>query len=464
MTIPVYSEQNLTPRAAEVLREIANTTYPELDIKFRLRTLNDKKVLVFGNGPTRVGGIDGVEFVYTYSIAQMMSRPNAMSVVGAGLRNFLNVAEPIPFEEISAATFSTSVHRHGFDFDQPIAIDIETSGGLGQEHTPEEVGLLSVALYQPGRAPLVIMTGIVNIIDGKHVHNDLGQGMLQFLAKWLPKFKYPIYHNGKFDTRVLNRILGVRLPVWFDTMLAHHTLNHASTGSHGLKLLAQRYFNAPEWEAGLKKYTLRGGHYEYIPPKLLREYNGWDVYWTYKLYELFAPQIASSEDYQKCFNFELAAADFLLQVEEYGIPFDMDYATTYSSELQYEAETMLQLLRNLLNNDEFNPNSPKQVKEAFLGWGVELVKTDEATLTELQNDKREPAIAKEFARVLLEYRKLVKMNGTYALGWMKRSRKGRVHPTFLVHGTSTGRLSSTDPNAQNVPREKAVRKLVRVHE
>lgn len=456
-TIPVMSGQQLTPRAVEVIRAVVDSSFPEHEIKFTKATPSHPKVLVFGNVPEGTSGL-ARDFVYTYSVAQIMTKANAASVLKAGIQQMITEAETAPFSSPEFSYLPESALSK-FDFFAPIAIDIETDGNLGKTHTPEEVRIISLALYQAGRAPVVIVEP--NRVLGTPA-KGLNATQLRCLANVLPKFTKAIYHNGKFDIRVLNRVLDVELVNWFDTMLAHHVLNQAA-GDHKLKTLARRYLGAPEWEADLGKYTKGGGHYENIPEWQLVEYNGWDVYWTYKLYEFLAPQLEADEEVATAFAFEMAAAEFLLEVEKYGIPFDTEYADDFSGVLSADQARILLRLQQFTGTEGFNPNSPKQVKDYFHGRGHGIGSTDEATLTELM-DTLDPAnMSYQTAELILEYRGLAKKNGTYAQGWLNKSRDGRVHPTFLVHGTSTGRLSSTSPNAQNVPRDKQVRKIVRTH-
>jgi DNA polymerase I-like protein with 3'-5' exonuclease and polymerase domains len=439
----------------EVIRAIVDSSFPDHEIKFRERNAWDQFVLVFGRAPEDAGHS---QLIYTYSIAQLMSKANAASVLTAGIQQF--ITEPVvpPFQKPLGTVDGWWIFNR-MDFTKPVVIDIETDGVLGKEQTPEEVNVISIGFYQPGGPPIVLHSG-VRWIDEKNRtgQEPLTAEQIMWLATVVPKFEKAIYHNGKFDTRVLNRVLSVKLCVWFDTMLAHHVLNHAA-GDHKLKTLARRYLAAPEWEADLKKYTVNGGHYEYIPTDKLIEYNGWDVYWTYKLFEFLAPLIEADENNVKAFQLETAAAEFLLDVETYGIPFDAEYAASYADELGQEQAAILYDIKQLVGT-VLNPNSPKQVKEYLAEIGLVVGSTDEATLTDLL-----PKLvnSKDFVvvKLILEYRKAGKIRGTYAEGWLNKERNGRVHPTYLVHGTSTGRLSSTGPNAQNVPRDKKIRKLVR---
>lgn len=461
-TIPVYSEQDLTPRAMEVIRAVMDDSFPEHTIKFtpwdkaRRPVEYDGAVLIFGRAPEGAV-ISGTRYVYTYSVAQVMAKSNVASVLKAAVQQVIQRQEPVPFDR---PMWTTDVEWlfSVLDPTKPTAIDIETSGNLGVTHTPEEVGIISVAFYQAGHPPVVVVCNWDELGSG-----ELRPHQIADLATAMPLFTKAIYHNGKFDTRVLNRILGVKLCVWFDTMLAHHVLNQAA-GEHGLKPLARRYLGAPEWEEGLSKYTLKGGHYERIPTTKLVEYNGWDVYWTYKLFEFLEPQIMADEDAEKALTFELQAANFLLSLEKVGIPFDMDYARDFGLEQDSHMASAKHTLRAITNQPEFNPNSPKQVKEWLDNTGYTTDKTNEESIglvrerATVNNDKH----VVDFCDRLMEFRKANKIQGTYIKGWSSKVRDGRVHPTFLVHGTSTGRLSSTAPNAQNVPRDKKIRKLVTI--
>lgn len=455
-TIWVYSEQTLTPRAAEVISSIKNAAgYGDWQFKYYNGNFATK-VLVFGS---KTPSNPMVEYIHTYSIAQIMSKPNALTVVKAALDLYSGKAHAVPEGMQPQGLYDgvTPLSRFGFSYTLPIAIDIETDGNLGVTHTPEDVRVISVALYQPGKAPFVYVH--------PQTYGDrlpVSHAVTNMFREELPKFTKAIYHNGKFDTRVLNRVLGVELKVWFDTMLAHHSLNHAA-GMHGLKELCQKYLGAPNWEEGLKSYTLRGGHYERIPQGVLIEYNGWDVYWTYQLYELLSAMLEADDDAMKCFEFELEAAKLLLRVEQNGIPISNGAVYDLINEKTVIIEAETGLLRKYTGDENFNPNSPQQVKKVLANMGIHVPKTDVETI-EMIAETTHNTVVKGFCHSLIRLRKAMKIKSTYAEGWLKEARSYRVHPTFNVHGTTTGRLSSRAPNAQNMPRDKAIRKIVTVGE
>lgn len=461
LTFLVYSDQELTPRAFEVLKGIkeaagyGQATFVPVDHGAQV---SNNKILVFGSAVPELRGM-GNEFIHTYSIAQMMSKANAYTAISTAMHMYADATTPLPetfaYHAVGTLDIEGLVAQGALNWEDPIAIDIETSGNLGKTHTPEDVEVLTVALYQGDDTAWVIVAESQESSKGTTV---LGDNRLKMLARDLVKFKRPIYHNGKFDTRVLNRVLGVKLNVWFDTMLAHHVLNHAA-GVHGLKPLAKQYFGAEEWERDLSKYTKGGGHYENIPWARLSEYNAIDVYWTHRLFEFLQPQIEMDERNQTAFELEMQAAKMLLDVEATGIPFSHEAATNLGGDKGQEKRKALAALRLLSGSNTFNPNSPKQVKEALAKYDIYMDSTAEAALLDILKSKPSELVT-NFIEHLLAYRKATKVIGTYVDGWGKHERAGRVHPTFLVHGTSTGRLSSSAPNAQNMPRDASIRGIV----
>jgi len=259
-------------------------------------------------------------------------------------------------------------------------------------------------------------------------------------------------HNGKFDFRWLNNKLnrylgGQRLYVTDDTMLMHHSL-YPGAAEHGLKVTAQRILGAPEWEAGLEKYTKGSkAHYERIPQEVLCRYNAQDVYWTWQLGDYFRDRLAIEPNALKAYReMELPASRMFQDVESHGIKVDVEYGEEIGGEMQEQiehAETYMEVVTGI---EGFNYRSVPQVTKYFADHGLRIASTNEATLVSLiQSD-----VEAEFCRAVLDGRKVSKSFGTYVKGPLARVRNGRVHPTFHVHGTTTGRTSCSRPNVQNL--------------
>lgn len=447
--IPIYSEQELLPRHAEVIQAILKDRFEKGSVKL-VEAIEGvhKKVLVCGKAPNW----KNTEFVYTYSLAQILSKSNAATVLEAGIKQFLEPPEVPEFPPGWDAENGTEDNLLA-DIDpmKPVSIDIETSGNITGSDTPEDVELISIAFL--GYNDNGFLTTKVFDKEDIAAYNTLIKTFLKLCNKI-------IGHNFKFDSRVIYNCLGVRVDPWFDTMLAHHVLNQGA-GSHGLKDLARRYCGAEDWDAGAKKYTRgKGKTYEDIPTEELLLYNAWDVYWTLQLWEYLSPQIEADENAQRAFALELEASRFLLNVELRGLPVDLDYCDTFGKELQDKADSAFSTIKSIPGVPrDFNPRSPKQVKEVFALLGRNVTSTGEETVIEEMNKDTSDDNVVSFCSNLLKYRKALKMKSVYVDGIKSRTRNGRVHATYKIHGTATGRLSSSNPNVQNIPRDTTVRRI-----
>ncbi len=446
ITVPVYSEQELTADAWNIIKSVV-AEYPPHTFNFMnvagMHGTVSEPVLIFGSyTSTDLDKLWHPKKLYTYSVAQIMTKPNAASVLKAALNQFYLPQKTHPSK-------ITAVHMVShFDPKMPTAIDIETSGNLDKEQL-EDVKIINIAFYQEGK------WAHLNMED----YMPMGySAYCNAIASAVARFENPIWHNGKFDRRVIAAQTGYKAGSYFDTMLAHHVLNHAA-GDHKLKHLARQYLGAPEWEKDLSKYTVGGAHYENIPHDLLIEYNNWDVYWTYELWKYLEPLILADEQNSAAFVLEMSASDFLQEVEQYGFAVDVPYLNQLSQQMRADVQIAESLVRIEANDPNYNPGSWQQTQKVLtnlLGY-IYTGKTDEKTIEALAATE---ARVRRFVTALLNYRKIKKALSTYVLGALgKVDSHGKVHTTFLIHGTTTGRLSSTGPNIQNIPRDKRYRSI-----
>lgn len=321
-----------------------------------------------------------------------------------------------------------------------IVIDIET--GVEKDNSfdhPSEYDLLCVGIaFAKGKA----------VVVGENAlrHDDVRLELRRLLST-----TKLIAHNGKFDLAGLRNVCG-RQTLWFDTMLASNCLDERP-GHHGLKQLSIERLGAPDYEADIRDYVPRGGNYANIPREVLYRYNAYDVVCTWDLYELFSGEM-SDADWQK-HEFIVQAANALIELELNGIHFDV----AYNEKLSHEYVTKLNALEEKMNElvgYPVNPRSPKQLLEYYATQGLQLPKTDADLLKELiELISGEVRI---YTKMLLEHRRQSKLYGTYVKGLAKRvTSEGKVYTTYTLHGTTSGRLASRQPNLQNVVREKSIR-------
>lgn len=252
-----------------------------------------------------------------------------------------------------------------------------------------------------------------------------------------------VFHNAKFD---LGALLDANLieradiqPGFFeDTETIAHLLNEHQ--KRGLKFLAGVYLGESTDEAerikeAKRKLKLRASDgYEKLPRDLIVPYAIKDAEFTIKLYDRFWPTLSGQADLSSLYLLEKELTIALLDMERAGMGLDLSYLTKTAKEYKSKALKVELQIRDITGDEEINPNSPDQIKQALAKRGLNLSSTNQETLRAHRGDPLVDA--------LLELRKLQKMSSTY-LEAINRERSGdRLHPNFRQHGTRTGRMSS----------------------
>jgi uracil-DNA glycosylase family 4 len=283
-----------------------------------------------------------------------------------------------------------------------------------------------------------------------------------------------IAQNGKFDLSGLYPLIK-GLQLWFDTMLAHYALDERS-GGHGLKILAVERLGAPAYDDEIKQYVPRGGSYAQIPREILYKYNALDIACTWDLYELFTMELERDthgewpypelpvRTLRDWHDFLVAASNQLMFLELNGIAVDVKYNTelslAYIEKLGNMEDSLNEIVSFATKGDleSINPRSPKQVKEFLDSQGIRVEGTAKEILEGLQLRLNEESGAGQFVAALLQHRYETKRYGTFVKGIRQRLYAGRVYTSYLLHGTTSGRLASRNPNLQNIVRDKAIRR------
>lgn len=351
-----------------------------------------------------------------------------------------------------------------------IVIDIETAVDkeTGYDH-PNNYELLCIGIcYAKGKVVVIERNAL--LIDR----------VLNVLGRLLQKKKL-IAQNGKYDLAGLYPRVGP-LKLWFDTMLASYATDERS-GIHALGIQGVEILNTPDWKDTLAKWNPKLNGYGVIPPEVLDEYNAYDCATTWDLAEYYEPILAEPipdwpypdlpvRTLRDVHDFLVDASNQLMYVELNGIGIDLKYNTELmNSYLDVLAPLEAELV-NVIDDPEwfnFNPRSPKQVKEVLKDVfnitmpmkrnqkGQLAESTDEETLTGLRDRYDLNDREYKFLSIMLQHRKESKMYGTYVKGIRKRLYRGRIYSSFLFHGTTSGRLASRNPNLQNIPRGSKIR-------
>lgn len=275
-----------------------------------------------------------------------------------------------------------------------------------------------------------------------------------------------IAHNMKYDMQVLTRY-GVRLegPL-FDTMIAHYLIQPEA--KQGMDFLAQYYLNYQpiSIETLIGKKGKNQGNMGDLPPEAISDYACEDADITFQLKQLFAPQIEKDHLKELFWNMEMPLVRVLAEMEMEGVAIDVPHLKAYSVQLENETKGLEASIKELAGMD-FNVDSPKQLGDVLfehlkISSKAKKTKTGQYATSEdiLHQHKNDHPIIEQ----ILDYRQMKKLKSTYVdpLPTMLDPVDGRVHTSFMQTVTATGRLSSNNPNLQNIPirseRGKEIRK------
>lgn len=260
--------------------------------------------------------------------------------------------------------------------------------------------------------------------------------------------------NAKYDLLVL-RSSGVDLHgLDADTMLMSYILD-PSRRSHGLDQLAFEHLGhtMTSYEAlcGKGRHQL---DFDVVPVDCARDYSCEDVDITWRLHEVLAPMLAESAMQSLFDDIEVPLVSVLADMEWEGIAIDLDWFASLKTRFQGERERVEQEIYEAAG-ETFNINSNPQLRTIlFEKLGLPVKKktatgpsTDASVLQELADEGH------TLPTLLMEYRELYKLEGTYidTLPKLVHPRDGRLHTSYNQTVAATGRLSSSDPNLQNIP-------------
>ncbi len=350
----------------------------------------------------------------------------------------------------------------------PVAWDTETS-----DLEPRDAELVGIGCcfakdvppltppYQEGEPELEVAYIPIGHNDGGNLDK---QTVLEALRPILESADYPkVLQNAKFDRLVL-RCQGIGLVgVVFDTMLASYVLNPEN--SHNLSELALKYLG--KTTKSYKDLPIpKGKTIADLDIQTVADYCGMDVYVTFSILAKLREELEKVPALHKLLlEVEQPLEPVLAEMEYQGIRIDIAYLKQLSQQLEKDLEAIEQKAYEAAG-DKFSLGSPKQLSELlFEKLKLDRKKsrkiktgysTDAATLEKLSGDH--PVVDG-----ILEHRTLSKLKSTYvdALPALVRPDTQRVHTDFNQTATSTGRLSSSNPNLQNIPIRTAFSRQIR---
>ena len=361
-----------------------------------------------------------------------------------------------------------------------IAIDTETNNSL----QPVNCKLMGGCIYTRGQKQAYIPINHINIDTNELLPNQLTE---QDVAEEFNRLKDTkiIMHNANFDYRVIKCTTGISLKVYWDTQLGAFLLDENT--SHKLKDL---YISLIDSE--VEKYNIESMFeklpYDVFDPELFALYAATDAWMTYKLYEYQVEQFKLKDNknlFNIFMNIEMPISTILAEMEITGLTVDTDYTERLSAkynklredaykEVQDELAKYNKQVADWRLTDEANryvvgeDGKKKKSKNEQLKDPIEISSSTQLSILlydilkiEPPNKEKPRAVGKDelkeiklpLCEKILTWRGIEKLINTYidAIPELVVPETGRIHTNFNQHVAKTGRLSSSDPNLQNIP-------------
>lgn len=270
-------------------------------------------------------------------------------------------------------------------------------------------------------------------------------------------------HNVKFDARSIRKYYNDRLPdgPFIDTMIIQHILNENLSEYSLDKLIAHNF-------GGFNPYHMDGkigAIITQVPFSKAVRYVHLDVKWTWHLYKVLWQKIQNKEQLLSCLRQDMEVIRVLMDMEDNGIPVDHRSMTRLGKELDTHLNELLLGMMDYAPPG-FNPDSPKHKQQLLFskksegGLGLKPTKyTDKGSASVDEEALRNLESKHPVVPLLIDWAETKKIKSTYVDGLLTKLHKGSLHPSFHLHRTATGRLSSSNPNLQNIPRDSSVRGL-----
>ncbi len=265
-----------------------------------------------------------------------------------------------------------------------------------------------------------------------------------------------IGQNLKYDLKILSNYNITVKGKLFDTMIAHYLINPDMR--HNMDILSETYlkYSPKSIEELIGKKGKNQKSMSDVPLEDVKEYAVEDADITFQLKEHFQP-ILEKVGTKKLFDeIEIPLVEVLADMEKEGINLDVDFLKTMSKELAAESKSLEQKIYEIAG-ETFNLASPKQLGDILFDklkiGGTKQKKTKTGQYATGEEILSYLAKDNEIVRHILEWRQMVKLQNTYvdALPNQVDAKTGRVHTDYMQTVAATGRLSSNNPNLQNIP-------------
>ena len=361
-------------------------------------------------------------------------------------------------ESADLYVFLTRALEHENDF---VALDSETSALY-----PRDGHMLGISMsYEPEHGAYIDC----NCIDEK------AEELLQLIFDK----KRVVFHNAKFDIAFFEYHFGFKFPRFEDTMLMHYMLDE-QPGTHGLKQLTLKHTPYGDYEKPMyqwiEDYRKRTGilkdsfSWDMIPFNIMKDYAAMDAVCTFLLFQKFEAALVKNEKMYSVYrDILIEGCRFLIDAQDYGVPFNKDRLMKSTALMQKEIDEAVEKLYTYpavkmfedAQGKDFNPNSTVQLRGLLFDF-LQLTPTGKKTGTGANSTDAEVlgklAEVHEIPKLVLDIRQKVKIKSTYLDKiYPQLDRDSRLRTNFNLHGTTSGRLSSSGKmNMQQIPRDNPI--------
>ncbi|MGZ5242961.1 MAG: DNA polymerase I, partial [Bacteroidia bacterium] len=440
INVPIELDEHaleLSPPNLEMLRELFN------ELEFRAlgrRFFTDENDTLQDNGGSKTSKPAKVQVAQQPGLFDFAAEEEAQTFTPTDLKTLKDVPHEYKLIQTPEERKELVEYLKGFDV---VCFDTETSNlnphdcdivGFSFAVKPSEAFYISTP--GPEEADKKILEEFREIFESEQIEK-VGQ-------------------NIKYDIQILkNYDLQMRGPL-FDTMLAHYLIDPDKR--HGMDFLANIYLGYSP--IPIENLIGKGGKKQLsmaqIPAEIIKDYAAEDADVTLQLREKLKPELAEVNAEKLLKEVELPLVYVLADMEREGIRLDSEALRNFSEELRADLRDIEADIYGMADAT-FNLNSPMQLGEILFDK-LKLDPKAKRTAKSKQYSTGEDvlsvlAMKHDIAKKILEYRSLQKLKSTYvdALPLLVNRKTGRIHTSYNQAVAATGRLSSTDPNLQNIP-------------
>jgi DNA polymerase-1 len=412
----------------ERLRRMVEENRDAVYLSLQLASIDTEAPLEVGTEDFKMGPPDWLSLLTLFREFEFTSLMKLLPSEGPTQREYEVITSPERLEEIA------SLMKEEF------ALDFEVTG-----RDPLRDSIVGIALCDKKKKAYYIPVGHES---GEQIGKQAVLDILRPLFENRDTGK--IGHNLKYDIVLLGR-RGVSVSGrLFDTMIAAYLLN-PNKPNHNLEEVSFEYLG--KRKTSFAEVLKKRRSFAEVTVGEAASYAAEDAALSYELKDLLFKRLTENDLDRVYFEIEMPLMLVLADMEEVGVKIDGSLLNSLSKELEVEIESLSRRIF-FLAGEEFNINSPKQLsKVLFLSLGLSPTKRTKTGFSTDMDVLEELGSEHELPREVLNYRSLTKLKTTYidVLPALINKESGRVHTSFNQTVAATGRLSSSDPNLQNIP-------------